>query len=212
MAVPANAEQTAVVKHSSTSVFEGFLGHQLIRTNIATVNGIGYVHTQQMDIGAPAGAFVAIGTAKGFGVPGTNCPDSYNSPWDIFTDGTIGGVYFCRTEANDVYGAGDGADFKIVWGTCPSTSTNQWLMYFGGFRRCLSATASQGSRVVAMLETTALGGTTVDRNIDFTASGMQYRIGGTWIGMNGLAQVIAPSYEITVPQPDTANVFLPPLN
>lgn len=208
LAAPASAEQTAVSKYTSSTNFDAFRGDHLIRTNPATVNGIGYVHALQLDIGAPGENFVAIGTAKGVGVD--NCPNSYDSPWDIYTDGAIAGAYFCHTEANNLYTAGDSAGFTITWANCPGTSNPRWVMYMDGFRRCISAGTSQGSRTIAMLETT--GGSNVDRNIDFTAYNMEYKISGTWVGMNGLSQSVANNYSITIPQPDRANIFLAPLD
>lgn len=170
-----------------------------VRTNPATVVGIGYVHD-----------FVAIGTANGVGV--ANCANDYDPNWTIFSDGMIGGVYFCNDHVQDAYGAGASPGFNINYGFCPSASANRWLLNMGGaLRACIASGSTTGSRVIAMLETT--GGGTTDRNIDVKFKSLQHRSAGTgYVDWGTASQVIAPSYKVTQPTGTQVNVFLPPLD
>jgi hypothetical protein len=206
----AHAEQVAGYKNNTSSNFDGLKGNQFIRTNPATVNGIGFVHTAQLDVGPSGGNFVAIGTSNGVGVD--NCANDYDPRWTIFTDGQIGGVYFCNDEALDVYNANDNPPFTIEWDFCPSAGANRWNMYMGGvLRRCINSANSAGSRVIAMLETT--GGSSVDRNIDVQWNNLRHSItNSAYVDWGSASLQNAPSYTITQVNSTRIDEYLAPLD
>jgi|GEM_PF-2932817 len=192
-------------------------GQHAIRTDPATITGVGYVHAMQVDIGTPGGDFVAVGTAKGLGVD--NCPNDYDPLWDVYRDGIVGGVYFCATAQADAFGIGSNPSFDILrvgpGTTCGPTSGGWQLTMAGVFRGCIQSTASSGHAVAAMLETT--GGSTVDRDIDVKFTSMLSRqYGGTgWWALQGnvadVGIVTASSYSNVKVNDQAFNVYLAPL-
>jgi hypothetical protein len=206
----ASAEQAAGQINSSPRNLIGVSGHQEIRTGPATVNGIGYIHPTQADIGVDGGGFVGIGTAKGVGID--QCADNYDALWTVYTDGFIGGNYFCHDENPDAYTIGDNPSFKIVYANCPSSQTNAWLMYFGGtLWRCLYSDQHVAQSVGVGLETT--GGSNVDRNIDVKYSELEHRSQGSgFVGWGTASTFAAPSYTVTQPVNAKINAFLAPLD
>jgi hypothetical protein len=209
---PAAAEQVFRRVDEGSAILDGFRGSQAIRTDPATVAGIGYIHPIQMDTGAPGGDFLAIGTANGWGVD--NCADDYDAKWTIYTDGRSGGVYFCNDESLDAYSAGANPSFRISWGWCNSEHANRWQMVMGGLIwACYANTASAGITVGAGLETT--GGSLTDRNIDVKYTDMQFSLTGsqTWINFGPSSTYFtAPSYTNQYVSATAFNVFLAPLD
>jgi hypothetical protein len=214
---PAMGEFAYRERRMASSSLDGFQGWHNIRTDPATVNGIGYVHIMQMDTGALGGDFIAIGTAKGVGVG--NCADDYDAKWTIYTDGISGGVYFCNDESVDKYAAGAIPFFQINWSWCPSASANRWTMYMGTpspgtLWACYSNTSSTSRAAIAGLETT--GGSTTDRNIDVKYTNLKTNSVGssTWNNFNASTAIIGtdPNYSNTYVSATAFNVYLAPLD
>jgi hypothetical protein len=212
LASAVSAEQAGSYANAgSTSVFDGFKGNQGIRTDPATVVGIGYVHASQMDVGAVGGDFVAVGTANGLGAG--NCADDYDAKWTIYVDWRLGGIYGCADAALDVYSAGANPSFDISWSWCSALNRSTWIMKFDGVqRRCLTSASTVGSRAIGLLETT--GGGTTDRNIDvkFTNLMKNYGSGATWYPYGTGIQVVAPNYTYQTVSSTAFNVYLAPLD
>ena len=208
MAPVAQAEQAFGYRLYGSPRLDGFEGNQGIRTDPATVNGIGYVHSSQMDIGDPGNMFVAVGTAKGVGVD--NCANDYDSLWTVYEDGVIGGVYFCNDLDVDAYGANTSPSFSITRGACQGGQ--RWLMEFGGTRwDCIVSGVDGASRAIGLLETT--GGSTTDRNIDVKFKNLATRdIGSTWDVFGTASTSVDPNYSVSVVSTLQFNVFLPPLD
>jgi hypothetical protein len=205
------AEQEGRYRYRATVDFDAFKGYQGIRTDPATVSGVGYVHASQVDVGAVGGDFVAIGTAKGVGVE--SCADDYDAKWSIYTDGELGGVYFCNDEKVDAYAAGANPSFSIEYGFCPSTLSNKWLLSMGGtLWSCYGSSSTTASRVSAMLETT--GSSTVDRNIDVKFTGLNWSLSGSssWTSFGTGTVVHSPSYSNSSVSSTAFNVYLAPLD
>lgn len=206
------AEQAYAGRSFSTADMDGFKGRQGIRTDPATVTGIGYIHPTQMDVGSAGNAFVAIGTAKGVGVD--NCANDYDALWTVYVDGIIGGVYFCEDVNVDAYGAGTNPAFNIEYGFCPSVSANRWLLSFGGVLwRCKDSGAVGAVSGKAGLETT--GGSNVDRNIDVKYTNLQRNMQGStsWLNLGPFNESFAaPNYTYQFVSNTAFNVFLAPLN
>lgn len=207
-----NGEAAAGIK--SAGNYDGLLATQEIRTDPATVSGIGYVHPVQVDVGAAYGDFVAIGTAKGEGV--SACLDDFDANWSVYKDWVLGGVYSCYDLAYDVYGVGGKPVFKIQYTTCPSTGQTKWVLFWNNSEMaCLTSGATNASDVIVGIETT--GGSAVDRNIDVKYTSIYYNLRGdaTWyqFGSCTLSPSFAdPSYSITSPSATSCNVYLAPLN
>lgn len=209
---PATAgEHAGAWKQRAANDFNGFKGRQALRTNPATVVGVGYVHASQVDVGAGGGDFVAIGTAKGRGV--ANCADQYSGSWTIYTDGILGGVYFCNDEKKNAYKAKTNPTFSIQYDYCPSASTDRWLLSFGGtLWRCLGTGQTGGHRVTAMLETT--GASNVDRNIDVRFNNLRRRHqGANWVDFGAPGHHFSNlNYSVANPYNDQVDAFLTPLD
>lgn len=205
-------EQAGADVYTSSVDFDAWHGDHEIRTGPATVNGVGYIHGMQMDVGAQGGSFIAIGTSRGLGVPGTQCSDQYSGGWDIYTDGEIGGVYFCRIEELNAYNAGDTAAFTLRWGDCPGAAQDRWLFFMGGpLRRCDNASSHTASRVMVMLETT--GSSNVDRNLDVTYTNLEWRsTEGVYVKSENMRGDADPSYTVSFPANGKVNAFLAPLD
>ncbi len=209
---PVHGEFAAGIKAAGD--YDGLSTYQEIRTDPATVSGIGYVHPVQVDVGAAGGDFVAIGTAKGVGV--ANCANDYDAKWTVYMDWVLGGVYNCYDIALDVYGVGGKPHLKIQYQTCTSTGASRWVLTWASVQRaCLVSGATNASRVIVALETT--GGSTVDRNIDVKYTAIQYkkRSGGSWyaFGTCTLSPSFAePNYSISAPSSTACNTYLAPLD
>ncbi|MGI8822089.1 MAG: hypothetical protein ACR2JP_02080 [Acidimicrobiia bacterium] len=205
------AEFAAGDRFSAPGTFDGFRGNQNIRTDPATVAGIGFVHPVQMDIGVLGGDFVAIGTSNGLGADG--CADDYDAKWTVYTDGVDDGEYFCNDEQLDAYGVGANPAFSITHGFCPSEILDRWLMSFGGtLWACYVGSSSVARRAIAGLETT--GGSTVDRNIDVKYTNLNVnRSGNTdWILFRPSEGPVGDFYEYEFVSNTKFNTFLPPLD
>lgn len=215
LAVPGSVlaifEQCGTAAVSSTQNLDAIEGIQRIRTDPATVVGVGYVHPTQADVGAAGGDFVAIGTANGAGVD--NCANDYDPEWTIYTDGEIGGVYFCNDHSLDVYAAGSDVSFMIRYTWCASQSSNRWVMTMGGtVWACYSATSS-ASRVSAFIETT---GSTTDRNIDVMYTSLEKSRTGTFaweaFGDQSANRTVFPLYSYRYVSTGAFDAYLAPMN
>ena len=197
VAVPVGAtEQEARVVQHATSDIDAFKGNQGIRTDPATVTDVGYVHTSQVDTGAAGGDFVAIGTANGNGVTDTGCADDYDAYWTVFTDGKIGGAYFCVDEQLDAYTTGANPSFKIEYAFCIPDNNYRWMLWFGGgLKDCRYQLSSTGIAVAAGLETT--GTSFTDRNIDVKFTGLySSRVNNAnWEAFGQGTSIHAPNYS-----------------
>ena len=166
-------EDVGQIWWSYSGTIDKFQGNQRIRTDPATVQGIGYIHPIYMDVGADGGDFVAVGTANGVGVD--HCADDYDEKWTVYGDWVIGGIYHCWDFALDKYNAGANPTFKIARELCPigeGEYAYRWVLVFGGtLYRCLSHSATGADSVEAGLETTGPGN--VDRNIDVTYTNLK---------------------------------------
>lgn len=160
---------------SYSGTVDRFKGNQHIRTDPATVQGIGYVHPIYMDVGAGGGDFVAIGTAKGVGSDA--CADDYDAKWTVYSDWQVGGIYHCLDLALDKYSAGANPTFKIIREFCPiGEYAVRWVLYMGGvLYKCVNHAAQGADNVEVGLETTGPG--TTDRNIDVSYTNLQYGSG-----------------------------------
>lgn len=212
----ATAEWASGQRLNSSANIDGFKGNQGIRTNPSTVNGVGFVHPNQIDIGSLGGGFVAVGTYNGRGTTGgsPDCPNDYDARWSIYTDGIIGGVYWCNKESDDAFGIGANPAFVIEWGWCPSVSANRWLLYMGGtLWRCKDAPQESGIAAVSGLETTPTT-VTADYNIDAKYVNLKRNQTGssTWISLNQNDPDADPNYLFTPVDSETFNVYLAPLD
>jgi hypothetical protein len=206
-------ERSTAGRVIATSDIDGWKGVQGIRTDPATASGVGYVHQTQMDIGSPANAFVAIGTAKGAGVPGTTCANDNNPLWTVYVDGEIGGVYVCDDVDVNAFGAGDTPAFNITYNWCPSASGNRWLMSFEGVLwTCLNAGVTAAVQVTAGLETT--GTSSVDRNIDVKYTNLERNMQGstTWVNLVHNLTIVNPNYDLDIVNNRAHNAYLAPLD
>lgn len=200
-----------------TTGLDGVRGNQGIRTNPATVNGVGYVHPTQMDVGSLGDSFVAIGTSNGAGtnVPGAqNCANDYDTNWSGYYDGEIAGVYFCQLFAQDNWGANTNPSFRIER-DCPLGGNIGWGLYFAGSQRaCIDSGASGAAFAGAGLETT--GSSTTDRNIDvkYTSLDVNFTGSSTWQVFDNNSSFADPNYTFArVCCEGTAfNTFLSPLD
>lgn len=209
----ASAEFAAAYRQGPVGTYEGIKGVQGIRTNPATVVGVGYVHPTQVDTGSPGGNFIAIGTANGAGVD--NCADDYDPNWTGYWDGELGGVYFCEDFAPDAWGAGTSVSFQIEYRACPGTSFDRWVLYLAGVKRfCKDMGSTSGSYIAVGIETT--GGSTTDRNIDVKYTSLMRRGAnqGSFVawGAAGTQKLVDPNYSVDIVNDTSINTYLAPLN
>lgn len=190
----------------------GFRGEHNIRTDPATVNGVGYVHAMQLGFD-PSDDFLAIGTAKGVGAGGGGCPDRYGDRWEIYTDGMKNGLYFCNEESLNAYTAGNIPPFSIYPAVCPN-GLNGWNLNMGGTTWSCKTQGggidTTGDIVAGTLETT--GASNVDRNIDVRYRDMEFRSFGTWKDFGVGVNVAQPNYQVGNITSQRFDVFLPPLD
>ena len=194
-----------------SAIYDGITGNQGIRTDPATVVGVGYVHIVQADVGAGGGDFVAIGTANGVGA-GDFCADDYDPKWTIYVDRVIGGAYQCYDYTQDAYGAGANPTFEIRYKYCVAVHGNRWVLTFAGVQRtCIYSASTGATRVLAGLETT--GDQVTDRNIDVRYTNMlRHDVGGLWVNMNANEEREDPSYRTDRPNSTQFDNYLPPLD
>jgi hypothetical protein len=210
-ASPVSGEQTFGYKQDTQASFDGLRGNQGIRTDPATVQGVGFVHTAQLDVGAVGGDFVAIGTANGLGT--SFCEDDYDPRWTVFHDRVIGAVYACVDHTLDTYTTGDNPSFEILYKFCVAAQANRWVLTLGGVQRtCISSASTGGTRMIGMLETT--GGSATDRNIDVKWTNMNRNTVGfsTWTAFGTPSSFVAPSYSYQFVSTTAFNTYLAPLN
>lgn len=202
-------------RSQSSAVYDGIRGNQGIRTDPATVSGITYAHPVQLLLGVATGDFVAVGTYNGAATTGgpPDCTASFDANWSVYTDGVLGGVYFCNTEQVNAYAAGTNPSFSIQYGVC--SLITRWAMYFDGTAwECRSSAYHAGDFVGAGLETA--GTSTTDRDIDVKYTNMQTRVTGftTWDNFGGGVACCSradPSYTYTYVGVTAFNVYLNPL-
>lgn len=171
--VAAGNEFAFSFKEEIAAIYDGLRGNQNIRTDPATIVGIGYVHQTQVALGDMTGDFVAVGTYNGLAA--TGCANSSNPSWSVYTDGVIGGQYFCNTEQVNAYARGANPSFQIYYGVCQLI--NRWGMVMGGVVwECRTSAWSAGDRVSAGLETLSNPANFTDRNIDVKYTNMQFSL------------------------------------
>jgi hypothetical protein len=207
----ATADFATARRTSGSAIYDGIQGNQGIRTDPATVVGVGYVHPIQADVGAVGGDFVAVGTANGVGA-GDFCANDYDPKWTIYVDRIIGGAYQCIDYTQDAYGAGANPTFLISWKYCVAVHGNRWVLEFGGAQRtCIYSASAGATRVLAGLETN--GDEITDRNIDVRYTNMlRHDVGGAWVDMNANEEREDPSYRTDRLTPRSFDNYLPPLN
>jgi hypothetical protein len=208
-------EQASGQRTFGSAALDGFRGRQGIRTDPATVTGVGYAHPTQMGIGSLGAAFLAVGTHNGLGTSGhaQDCANSSNPLWSVYVDGELAGAYFCEIVSANAYGADTNPAFRIEYGFCPSVSANRWLLSFGGtLWRCKSSGATGASFIGAGLET--IGSSMTDRNIDVKYTNMEFNLVGfsSWASADMQDHFESPNYSHTYVSPTAFNVFLAPLN
>lgn len=217
-AVPATlaTEQAGAIR-AITNGIDGLKGVQGIRTDPATVNGVGYVHPTQIDTGPLSGDFVAIGTANGLGAPGDpgqpSCADDYDPKWTIYADGETGGLYWCHDYTQDAYTTGATPSFQIYYDFCSPSGPAAWVLTFSAVqRRCVQDGTTQGSAASVALETT--GSSLIDRNIDVMYTGLRINTSGstTWQTFSPNNTVAAPDYTVQIVSTTAVNAYLAPLN
>lgn len=209
----ANAEFAASITLAGSPIFDGLKGNMGIRTDPATVVGVGYVHITQADTGSTGGDFVAIGTANGLGV--SSCANDYDAKWTGYYDRIIGGSYFCDDFSLDAYAAGSNPTFQIYYSFCQAANANRWVMTFNGVQRtCMNAGTTGAQALNIGLETT--GGSTTDRNIDVKYTNLKKNLTGstTWsdLGNPGASLVIDPNYSYQFVSNTAQNFYLAPLD
>lgn len=210
-AVVANEHDQLGLLNGSANIDE-IKGNMGIRTDPATVSGVGYVHPVQLDVGSLGGDVVAIGTANGNGA-GQYCEDDYDSGWTVYVDAVIGGVYTCVDYSHDAYGVGDNPSFQIQYKYCTAVHANRWVMTFGGVQRTCIYSGSDGGRYAgAGLETT--GASTTDRNIDVKYTNMMKSLKGSSSesALDANDVVLDPAYDYDNVSATSFNTYLPPLN
>lgn len=212
MVAPASGlEQAGGYIDTSSTNFDGIKGLAEIRTGPPTVVGVAYTHPTQVDLGPVGGNFLAIGTARGKGEPNTGCDDDYDDyGWTVYTDGSLGGAYFCSDEDVDRYFAGDNPFFKISYTACGAG--NGWAMRMGNTQyRCYYTQQHTAQRVSAFLET--VGSSTTDRNIDVKYTNLQHSIVGSGFVDWGTAHRTADyDYDVTQPIDTSINAYKAPLD
>jgi hypothetical protein len=209
----AQEQAGAGMTDNGSGIYDGFKGLQEIRTDPATVTGVGYVHPVQADVGALGGDFVAVGTAKGVGV--ANCANDYDPKWNVYGDWVIGGVYNCIDFALDKYGALNTPVFQIDYAWCASAGATRWRLNFGGtVYTCLNTGSTSAAGLYAFLETTGTG--TADRNIDVEYRQLKKKYVGTttWhnLGDTRPYQVVDPNYTYVYISNTAFRAYLAPFN
>lgn len=208
---PAYGEVAVGYRLIATADMDGIRGNQGIRTDPATVGGIGYVHPVQADIGSAGNSFLAIGTYKGNGPD--DCADDYDARWTVYVDGELGGTYFCRDVDQDAYGANTNPGFEIVYSNCPGAGLPRWLLKFGGTLESCEQSGAEGAVAVGVgLETTTTS--TVDRNIDVVYRQLERRVqnNGNWQNLNPNTVSFDPNYLVSPVSDTRINVYLAPLD
>ena len=208
LAQPVHASEFACAQR--VALVDGVKGNQGIRTDPATVNGVGYVHPVQIDTGGAGGDFVAIGTANGAGVD--QCANDYDPRWTIYADGETGGIYWCYDYTQDAYTTGANPTFQIYYDFCAPSGPTRWVLTFGGTqRRCVANSGTYGQLANVLLETT--GNSTTDRNIDVKYTNVKVNLSGstTWVDFAGTG-FADPNYSRQVPSGTSVNAYLAPLD
>ena len=144
--------------------------------------GAGIVHPTQ--IAASNGDFVGWGTAKGVGVPFTECGDNFTASWEIYVDGTVNDVYFCKQDYGSVSNTAQNQFFRIEYTTCPGDGQPKFVFYWNSaWKTCKTIGADRG-RVGAGSEST---GTFSTQNLDVRYQAIRQRnTSGTWAYLTSL--------------------------
>jgi hypothetical protein len=195
------------------AVYDGFHGYQNIRTDPATVSGVGYVHPAGIDLAVSD--FITLGTANGLGAsgPAGTCPNDYDAKWSIYYDWMIGGIYGCATVANDVYSAGAQPTWWIQYTWCTSQMANRWVLTFAGIvRGCIQHDAPAARVLSAGLETTGVSNT--DRNIDVAYHHVYRHLRGAsaWDTFGSGAPYHDPNYSYLYVNSTEFRAYLAPWN
>ena len=209
-------EFAAAAIRAVSPVYDGLRGNQGIRTDIATVAGITYVHITQADIGGYGNDFVAIGTAKGEGVAG--CADDFDAGWDGYYDGSIADMYFCEDFSDDAWTTGSNPSFRIERTNCPTGGYPAWVLTFAGTTRtCLTTSATAAIALPVGLEVVSSPPNTTDRNIDVKYTNLNRNLTNStsWVSYGTPAASdfnCAQSYTCTIVSTTASNYYLAPLN
>lgn len=176
---PTFAVNEFAAKQKDNGTYTGVRGTQNIRTDPQTFSNESYVHFTQ--IYSPGYLdFLAVGTVNGMGTSDPqaahNCSNGVNPLWSIYTDGSIGQVYFCYVEAHNVYDVGSQPYFKVERANCaePPFTNIGWRITFGGaVRDCRDTAWTEADAVAVGLEHVGPNG--VDRNIDVKMLDMEVK-------------------------------------
>ncbi|GAB3769435.1 hypothetical protein FB382_002466 [Nocardioides ginsengisegetis] len=200
------AEQAA---RGRDGTFDAYRGSNNIRTDPAYALTYGYAHPNQLIWNN--GDFVAVGTYKSAGVPNTGCSDDYDNLWNIYTDGSTNGQYFCQLENSDAIAAGNIPPFQIEYGTC-AAGGNGWRLSMQGLTyNCYSNAHGNAYTAASGLETT--NGLTTDKNLDVRFLDMQVRVSGSWVDFGtGYNIVLDPNYTVTSNSSTRFDTYLAPLD
>jgi hypothetical protein len=176
---------------------------------------MGFAHPAQVVMDTN-GNFVGVGTYKSKGTNAgiVNCPNHYDpADWTGYADHVTNGVYNCFPFCADCWQSGDNPSFQILYGYCPASMGNRWMMTFDGVLRACIAGPSVGRRAVAGLET---HGHSQDQNIDVKWTNMAHRVQGapSWAPClgNTAPGYTDPSYSYQYVSNCAWNVYLAPLN
>jgi hypothetical protein len=119
--------------------------------------------------------FVGWGTAKGVGVPGTDCATSTTSRWQVYVDGAAFGTYFCRQTYGSEPDVASNQAVEIIHTTC--SGSTRWAFFWNGAQKTcqlfdgVSGLPSVGGESIAH----------DPQHIDVHYKALTYRVlGGTW--------------------------------
>lgn len=126
-------------------------------------------------------------------------------------------MYFCYTEANDVYGALANPSFQIYYSFCSPIGPVNWVLTFGGVqRRCITFSSSSAAKLIIALETAPFG-TTEDFNIDVKYTNVYKNLSSssTWVQFGGCPQppgFADSNYALVSVSGFACNTYFPPLD
>jgi hypothetical protein len=121
------------VEYGGTSVAKGVFA-RLDHYDRYVGNGNTTVHPVQLsNVVGPD--FVGWGTVRGRGTFDedgnhiSDCPNNYTAGWHLYADGKQFGQYWCRTGYGTVGAAAKDQEFKIRFGTCPTTGLDRFVFF-----------------------------------------------------------------------------------
>jgi hypothetical protein len=205
---PAN-EGVAGDKISTQAIYDGIQGGQYLRNDATPQTGRVIAHPVQ--VAFVDGDFTAVGTYKGDGPDGLQCPDDYDADWTNYTDGATSGVYYC-VSYGDGEAQGTTPSFEISYGFCPfNPAGNRWRVYWAG--ALLECRAPGGSAAPVVSAGAESGyGITADQNLDVGYRTMHYNAtGGTiWFTYGTPNECADPSYTFRWNSATSFDTYLAP--